>query len=243
MALWKKSLNIMACHPASLKTESKVYILYLRKNKRPHPMQTYQSKTLKFSCLHWCIAWLFSSALLLLAAPATLQADDMRDIARKGEFEICVSPRAMPLSDLIEQQAGRPPGLQIEIGKELAKRLNVSLKTSWLSYRYQAKHTNVMPRLSPASLKNQPDNPYLQKTIPAERLPPPAMEDAASLEDLVRGPAVDNHQVHDEKGMSRHLSAIPAMRKRRTPLPIIKPDVANNPVSGWYQQHRRLPPP
>lgn len=108
-----------------------------------------------------------SSCILFSGIVATtLHAENMRNIEKKGEFEICVSPRAMPFSDLLEEQAGRLPGLQIDIGKEVAKRLKVELKTSWLSYRYQAKYTTCDAFPGVARLKNEPENLYLKKTVP-----------------------------------------------------------------------------
>ena len=103
-------------------------------------------------------------SLLFNHVPA--HAENMRNIERKGEFEIGVNPRAMPLSDLIEQQEGRQPGIQIDIGKELAKRLKVELKISWLSFRYQAKYTTCDAFLGVGRIKGEPENPYLKKTIP-----------------------------------------------------------------------------
>ncbi len=108
-----------------------------------------------------------SLCFMFLAAQQTpLRADNMRNIEAKGEFEICVSPDAMPLSSLDVEHENKPLGIQIDIGKELARRMKVSLKTSWISMRYHAKYTECDAFLGVGRLKGEIENPYLKKTIP-----------------------------------------------------------------------------
>lgn len=107
--------------------------------------------------------FLFSS---LLYTPNLLQAESMRNIEKKGDFEICVAPDAMPLSYFDPDNPAKPTGIQIDIGKEISKRLKVDLKVSWLSYRYHAKYTTCDAFLGIGRLKGEADNPYLKKTIP-----------------------------------------------------------------------------
>lgn len=186
-------------------------------------------------------------ALPLLAMAPPAKADNMRDIARKGEFEICVNPRAMPLSDLLEAEAGRQPGIQIDIGKELAKRLKVSLKTSWLSYRYLAKYTNCDAFLGVARLKGEPDNQYLKKTIPffkVELLLATRPGTTIAIADELTGKriAVDNGSlVHDqlrEKGGAEIFVSYTTDEKKLDALLNNEVDVAlvSNLGLGWYKK-------
>lgn len=185
--------------------------------------------------------------LPLLAPALPANADNMRDIARKGEFEICVSPRAMPLSDLLEAEAGRQPGIQIDIGKELAKRLKVSLKTSWLSYRYHAKYTKCDAFLGVARLKGEPENLYLKKTIPFFKvellLATRSGTNISSADDLTgKRIAVDNGSlVHDqlrEKGGAEIFVSYTTDEKKLDALLNNEVDVAlvSNLGLGWYQK-------
>lgn len=195
---------------------------------------------------------ILSTTLLLLfahvATGSNVFAADMRGIERKGEFEICVNPRAMPLSDLIEQQEGRQPGIQIEIGKELAKRLKVDLKLSWLSYRYQAKYTKCDAFLGVGRIKGEPDNPYLKKTIPfftVELLlatrPGEDLKTAADLKG--KRLALDNgsivhHQLRNNKDIEIFVSYTTAEKKLMA-LKNNEVDIAlvSNLGFGWFKKN------
>lgn len=93
-------------------------------------------------------------------------AEKMKNILLRGTFEICVSPRAMPLSDLQASLETKNAGIEIDFGKAISQALEVKLKTTWISYRYHAKYTKCDAFLSVARLKNEIENIYLKKTIP-----------------------------------------------------------------------------
>lgn len=109
-----------------------------------------------------CFAVVVGSCLL--SKPAL--AETVKNIKKRGVFEICVSPRAMPLSGLKPKLEKKQPGIQIDFGNALAKAMKVDLKVTWISYRYHAKYTKCDAYLGVARLPNEPLNEYMKKTEP-----------------------------------------------------------------------------
>lgn len=96
----------------------------------------------------------------------TASAKTMKNIIRSNQFEICVSPRAMPLSDLVSDLEGNKPGIQIDFAKALADKMKIDLKVTWLSYNYHAKYTNCDAFMGIPHVKGEAENAYVKKTIP-----------------------------------------------------------------------------
>ncbi len=172
----------------------------------------------------------------------------MRNIAKKGSFEICVSPRAMPLSDLIAQQQTKLPGIQIEIGKAIAKNLKVELKINWLSYRYHAKYTKCDAFIGIGRIKGEATNKYLKKTVPFFKVElllatRPGLELKTIADFKKKRVAVDNgslvHDVLRRKSKANIFVGYSTDEKRLNALKNNKVDVAlvNNIGLGWFQKN------
>src|SRR5690242_14799652 len=76
--------------------------------------------------------------LVLLAGlmPVSAQARTLAQVVDRGVFTICAYPDAEPYSSKI----GKPPGVQIDLARAIARELSVSLDIQWILFRRDARH-------------------------------------------------------------------------------------------------------
>lgn len=101
------------------------------------------------------IAWMF------IAISPAANAQAISDIRASGEINLCANPEQMPFS----QQADTPEGLQIDVARAIAQKLDVSLNVSWIFSKRQAKKVGCDFYAGVARL-NDGDSKYLRITDP-----------------------------------------------------------------------------
>jgi polar amino acid transport system substrate-binding protein len=104
-----------------------------------------------------------SSMTLLSAGGTAAHAGTLDYILKRGVFEVCASPDAMPFSEL--PRSGSPVGLHIDLGEALARELGVSAKFSFVHFRFEARQTGCDAFMSVGVLTNQEKGP-IKKTVP-----------------------------------------------------------------------------
>lgn len=78
------------------------------------------------------------AALFATVAPPLLAgAETLAEIKRRGFFEACAHPDALPFSS----QNSIPPGFQLDIARTIAEDLGVGLRVDWIVY---TRHARVM---------------------------------------------------------------------------------------------------
>ena len=83
----------------------------------------------------WRHAGIILTALVL--PPSTVKARLIEDIKASGQLIACANPDALPVS-----ARGEREGFQLEIAREIAAALDVSLYVEWIWARYQVKFTD-----------------------------------------------------------------------------------------------------
>lgn len=78
--------------------------------------------------------WLWG-ALLALILPLALQARTLEEIRQSGQLTLCVYPSLLPFSN----DKDNPPGIHVELGREVARALGVALNISWIVPRSRRK--------------------------------------------------------------------------------------------------------
>ncbi len=79
--------------------------------------------------------------VMVLAAtgsPLLADAESLGEITRRGYFEVCVHPDALPYS----KQDAAPQGFQLDIGQQIAADLGVRLHVDWIVFTRQARAMN-----------------------------------------------------------------------------------------------------
>lgn len=95
-------------------------------------------------------------------------AETIEFIKERNELIACVSPRAEPYSDAVAMiETPEYPGIQIDLAKSLAKKLNVELSYKWIDGFFRANQVKCdlymgLPMIS----KDDPPHPFLNKTKP-----------------------------------------------------------------------------
>ena len=85
-----------------------------------------------------------TAGCVALAVSGTASAGTLEDMRRAGRFEICAAPDALPFSS---REPG-PPGFQLELGEEIARRLGLDFKVTWIKSKEYAGRTGIPRSLS-----------------------------------------------------------------------------------------------
>jgi polar amino acid transport system substrate-binding protein len=82
------------------------------------------------------------ASLLALCGAADAAARSLDAIRQRGALTLCAHPNALPFAS----RRGDVPGFQVEIARELAKRLDVSLEQHWVinSFQYRRADCDVI---------------------------------------------------------------------------------------------------
>jgi polar amino acid transport system substrate-binding protein len=82
------------------------------------------------------------ASLLALCDAADAAARSLEAIRQRGALTLCAHPNALPFAS----RRGDVPGFQVEIARELAKRLEVSLEQHWVinSFQYRRADCDVI---------------------------------------------------------------------------------------------------
>jgi polar amino acid transport system substrate-binding protein len=82
------------------------------------------------------------ASLLALCGATTATARSLEAIRQRGALTLCAHPNALPFAS----RRGDVPGFQVEIARELAKRLEVSLEQHWVinSFQYRRADCDVI---------------------------------------------------------------------------------------------------
>ena len=67
-----------------------------------------------------------------------VQARTLDAIRASGVLGLCAHPNSLPFAS----KAGDPPGFQVELGRQLARELGVSLRLDWIITQYQMRAAN-----------------------------------------------------------------------------------------------------
>lgn len=84
----------------------------------------------------FAVLWLAAAGLLLAAPPS--EARTLAEVKTRGAISVCASPDGLPYA---ANQAGQP-GIQIELAREIAEGLGVSLVTEWIVARRRMSQAN-----------------------------------------------------------------------------------------------------
>ncbi len=105
--------------------------------------------------------------VLSLGVPS-VSAETIDYIKERRELIACVSPRAEPYSDAILMlEQPQYPGIQIDLAKELAKKLGVGIKFKWIDFFVRPSQVGCdvfmgLPRVK----KVEAPHPFLKKSVP-----------------------------------------------------------------------------
>ena len=113
--------------------------------------------------VHQGLAVAATGVAALAAAASAAQAGTLDYVHKRGVFEVCASPDAMPFSQL--RSSGGPIGLHIDLGEALARELGVSAKFSFVNFRFEARQTSCDAFMSVGVLPNQEKGP-IKQTVP-----------------------------------------------------------------------------
>jgi polar amino acid transport system substrate-binding protein len=82
------------------------------------------------------------TSLLVLLGAADATARSLEAIHQRGALTLCAHPNALPFAS----RRDAVPGFQVEIGRELAKRLGVSLEQHWVinSFQYRRADCDII---------------------------------------------------------------------------------------------------
>jgi polar amino acid transport system substrate-binding protein len=83
-------------------------------------------------------AVLLAAVVVLLVIPALVGAETLAEIKRRGSFEACAHPDALPYSS----QNSNPQGFQLDLARLIADDLGVTLRVDWIVYTRFAQRTN-----------------------------------------------------------------------------------------------------
>ncbi len=78
------------------------------------------------------------AAVALLCFPGGAQARTLAAVKESGTVRMCAHPNSLPFAS----KTAEPPGFQVELGRAIAKSLDVSLATDWILISYQVPRTN-----------------------------------------------------------------------------------------------------
>lgn len=93
-------------------------------------------------------------------------AETIDYIKERRELIVCVSPRAEPYSDAILMiERPKYPGIQIDLANELAKKIGVGVKYSWLNFFLQADKVKCDLFMGVPKFKNETPHPFLKKSV------------------------------------------------------------------------------
>ena len=100
----------------------------------------------------------------LIIGPPSANAAPMEYILKRGVFEVCASPDAMPFSQM--RPSGGGIGLHIDLGEALARELGVGAKFSFVNFQYEAKHTSCDAFMSVGVLDGEQEKGPVKRTVP-----------------------------------------------------------------------------
>ncbi len=94
-------------------------------------------------------------------------AETIAYIKEARELIVCASPRAEPLSDVINIiETPKYPGIHIDFANSLAKKINVSIKFKWIDFFFRPEQVKCDVFMGiPSITKNDPPHPFLKKSI------------------------------------------------------------------------------
>ena len=128
--------------------------------------------------------------LLALFGVADATARSLEAIRQRGALTLCAHPNALPFAS----KHGDVPGFQVEIARELAKRLEVSLEQQWVinSFQYRRADCDIVldaiaDRAALAEVGLRMSRPYHRSGV---ALAVAANSSVASLADLQSGQRV-----------------------------------------------------
>ncbi|WP_315836554.1 substrate-binding periplasmic protein [Bradyrhizobium prioriisuperbiae] len=81
---------------------------------------------------------LTAMVLLLALIPAAAFGRTLDAIKARGALSVCAHANALPFAS----RADKPPGIQIEIARELARELGVGLEVAWVTVLFQRSSVN-----------------------------------------------------------------------------------------------------
>jgi polar amino acid transport system substrate-binding protein len=129
-------------------------------------------------------------SLLVLFGAADAAARSLEAIRQRGALTLCAHPNALPFAS----KRGAVPGFQVEIARELAKRLEVSLEQQWVinSFQYRRAGCDIVldaiaDRGALAEVGLRMSRPYHRSGV---ALAVGAKSSVASLADLQSGQRV-----------------------------------------------------
>lgn len=94
------------------------------------------------------------------AGPAV--SETFEKIKSRGVFEVCLSPKSMPLSTVFDGEKG----VHVDLSKALARELGVSARFGWIQFRYQAKYTECDAFVGVGIIPGVKDEGRLKKSKP-----------------------------------------------------------------------------
>lgn len=183
----------------------------------------------------------FSAWMFVAISPAA-NAQAISDIRASGEINLCANPQQMPFS----QRADTPEGLQIDVARAIAEKLDVSLNVSWIFSKRQAKKVGCDFYAGVARLKGG-DSKYLLITDPYLRLEfklvtrdnGPVINSIEDLKSLVVG--VSPGSVASHSLTKNHIRiavrfADEASRMQALADGLIDAALVTNVSAGWFQK-------
>ncbi|MDF2181947.1 transporter substrate-binding domain-containing protein [Neptuniibacter sp. CAU 1671] len=183
-------------------------------------------------------------AALMFLVSTGLMADTLQEIKSSGELEVCVNPFQPPFSVRMPEVGG----MQIDLARELASTLGVSLKISWIVQKRDARKTGCDLYTGVARLGDG-ESKYLRITQPYLNLEFKLVMSADS--DPVNGLA-DLQQRHSVIGVNAGSVASHALHHADIPIAVrfndeqsrlqavvdgkINGAVVTNVTLGYFQQ-------